>query len=302
MPVTSTSAPQILPSRTSMGANVKDAAKTLRYRAQGSDAPLWSAAADAFGTVQRQIDLILSALQSPIPQPNPIVITDASGNAIAAIGDFFDRSNNTAYEGIWGKSLWVGGNGPATAKLTASGDGSLSIANATVTLTNGSHVITLDPTGPTLAATDGTYKTQMIGAGLTVNTIAGGALPSTVVSSNGVFITNSLGGVVARLFDDDGATNAGKLTLLNSGPTASILLDPSATNSIQTVGAGSVSIAGIYKCQGNSGVTASTNYATSVSTAANGVFGTPGAGQSNATVVTGVTFTAVAFTGGIKTT
>lgn len=86
--------------------------------------------------------------------------------------------------------------------------------------------------------------------------------------------------------------NAG-LQLFNPGLT--VFLDP----------AGIINITGHYEVGGVAGLTVTRSFGTSltVNTVANGVTGTPGAGQANATVVTGVTLnlTSNTFRGGILT-
>lgn len=64
---------------------------------------------------------------------------------------------------------------------------------------------------------------------------------------------------------------------------------------------GDVNTSGVFRKGGTPGLTVTRNMVASVNTSATGVFGTPGAGQTNGTVVTGVTLTSTGFSGGIIT-
>lgn len=142
MPVTTTTAPSILSTtgRSSLGVPVKEAANRMRYNTQNSpDAAIWSTAGEAFGSVQRQLDQLYTALQQPLSQTNPVQVVDSNGNLIAEMGDFVDASNNVAYEGIWGTNLWIGGKGPATAQFFSNGK--------IVAIGQNGQVYVLDPYG-----------------------------------------------------------------------------------------------------------------------------------------------------------
>lgn len=64
---------------------------------------------------------------------------------------------------------------------------------------------------------------------------------------------------------------------------------------------GDINTTGVYRKGGTAGIGATRNMVASVATSAVGVFGTPGVGQVNSTVVTGVTLTSTTISGGIVT-
>ena len=123
MPISSPSTPSLVPNtQNSSGASVKSVANVLRLQSQQSeDASLWSSASDALTAIQRQLDFIMNALRSAIPQPDPIQVTAPDGSLIAEIGILLDQQTNTSYSGIWGNNLFIGGNGPSSAPLFSNG-------------------------------------------------------------------------------------------------------------------------------------------------------------------------------------
>ena len=124
MPVSNPNAQTILPPTQSSGGSLKQIANNFRYNTGGNkDAALWSSVGDALSNAQSQIDHIGNALRSPLPQAQVIQITDPSGNLIAEIGNLLG-TNNQAYQGLWGKNLYVGGSGPDTAPFFVDSRGS----------------------------------------------------------------------------------------------------------------------------------------------------------------------------------
>lgn len=139
MPVLSPNSVSILPPNQTSGGSLKEKSSGLRYNTQKSpDAALWSTAADAFSNAQSQIDNITNALRAPLPQPSVFQITDRSGALVAEIGNL-TGSNNQAFEGIWGKNLYVGGTGPDNAPFFANGQ--------QVIIGQNGQVFVLDPYG-----------------------------------------------------------------------------------------------------------------------------------------------------------
>lgn len=137
MPVITPSSVSILPANQQSGGSLKNAAQGMN-NAQSDDAALWSTAGGAFVLAQSQIDHICNALRKPVPLPDPIQITDPSGNLIAEIGSL-TGTNNQAYPGIWGRNLYVGGTGPDTAPFFANGQD--------VVIGQNGQVFVLDPYG-----------------------------------------------------------------------------------------------------------------------------------------------------------
>lgn len=139
MPVLSPNSVSILPPNQTSGGSLKEKSSGLRYNTQKSpDAALWSTAADAFSNAQSQIDNITNALRTALPQPSVFQITDRSGALVAEIGNL-TGSNNQAFEGIWGKNLYVGGTGPDNAPFFANGQ--------QVIIGQNGQVFVLDPYG-----------------------------------------------------------------------------------------------------------------------------------------------------------
>lgn len=146
MPVLVPITVSILPSTQSSGGSLKEKANGLRYGTQASaDARHWVSNAEALTNAQSQIDHISNALRRPVPFPDPLQITDPSGKIIAQIGNTIG-SDNVSYPGIWAENLYVGGNYPNTAILTANGSG-VTINGAIITL-NANGVVTTISNAP----------------------------------------------------------------------------------------------------------------------------------------------------------
>src|SRR5215469_3065214 len=141
MPILTPSAPSIIPpTKSALGAPVKDAANRARYdTAKSQDAQIWGTAGEALSSIQRQLDQIYGILQQPVPQSNPVQIVNTAGALVAEIGDFVDPTNNQGYEGVWANNLWIGGSGPATAPFFSNG--------SVVAIGNGGQLQILDPYG-----------------------------------------------------------------------------------------------------------------------------------------------------------
>ena len=122
MPTQSTSAQSLVPPNQQSPGSVRALANAFIYNtSQSQDSDLWAANGSALQNVQQQLDQIWSALQGALPVPDPLQVVSPSGVLIATIGDIVDPTNNTAYQGIWGNNLYIGGAGPASAQLFANG-------------------------------------------------------------------------------------------------------------------------------------------------------------------------------------
>jgi hypothetical protein len=104
-----------------------------------------------------------------------------------------------------------------------------------------------------------------------------------------------------------GPDDFGTLSMSDSGLGTLLQVNMSNVTQLLLVSGGDINVSsGRYRVNGVGGLSVSRSFGSSVTvnTAANGVFGTPGVGQSNGTVVTGVTLnlTANTFSGGILTT
>jgi hypothetical protein len=203
-----------------------------------------------------------------------------------------------------------------TAKLLAQGDGSLLIRDATIILNGTGGSIVIDPTIPSITVT-GAGGTIVIDASVTdiVATDLGGNYakmsPGEFVVSwpafgqiiiNEVSITMIGASLVEAL--NLGLDNSGNATFIFSSVTGSkaVGVNTAATGAILAVDGGSVNVTGgVYELGGVPGLSTSRSFATSFTTAANGVFGTPAAGQFNSQVVTSASLTASTFSGGILT-
>lgn len=207
----------------------------------------------------------------------------------------------------------------AAANLRAQANGDLLINNALITLTGtgtNSATIVLDPTHGdiTLTANDGTLELDLDAKyGLTAFAQAG-SLPAVFVSNNIIQINESVtktqawppvftiaaGTSVTILKDEIILADAGGPQIELFASTGEISANGD-ISSLLKVAAGTV-----FNAAGIDGKTTSFGQATSLNvlSAGDGVFGTPGPGQSNGTVVQTVAlvFTVRQFTGGIITT
>lgn len=154
MPQLTPSTVSILPPNQTSGGSLKEKAVSLRYNTHGSpDAQLWSTAGEAFSNAQSQIDNIVNALRSPLPQPQVIQITNPKGVLIAQIGNIVG-ANNVAYPGIWAQDVYIGGTGPDTAVIVANSNGVV-INGAEIILTaNGVQTIINNSNDPVTGFTE----------------------------------------------------------------------------------------------------------------------------------------------------
>ena len=192
-------------------------------------------------------------------------------------------------------------------RLRAFADGSLKISNAVITLTQGSDVITLDPSGPYVRSTDGTYQAQITGGTISIISVAG-TNPQMDLTQNELVMYNTSGTAVVDMKTNTGTTEAGSLNLRNA--TNAVTIDPSQTVAINVVSGeistgGDVNAGGVFRKGGVAGISPTITYGISLSlvTVSNAVRGTPGTGQSNFTAVSSVTLNTASntFSGGIIT-
>jgi hypothetical protein len=237
-----------------------------------------------------------------IPAPGPGGVAAAVGQWIITVID----ANNFDLQGsVFAGGYTSGGTclryfagmlaqtfavGPSFAnyKLRAFADGSLSITNATIALTGPSGSITLDPVGLTITNLDNFGNEAQMG-NASFLAVASSGRPEAAMTAQGVTLYNTFGAVA--LFNVGSAGAAPILRLSNSVGSTTILLD----------GASGAISGGGFSAGGFSGISVSRNMVASVNVSSSGVFGTPAAGQTNGTVVVGVTLTAGGFHGGLLT-
>ena len=189
-----------------------------------------------------------------------------------------------------------------TAKLLAQGDGSLIITDAIISLSGANGTILIDPSVPSITATNlaGDFATMQPGF---FQAQLHSSNANTVLNAEGVNVSNSSPSVVADL-GFDGFGN-GQAAFFSASAGVSVIIDtgPTTSPSILTLNGGDMNVAGshVYRRAGVAGLSVTRNMVASLTTVANGVIGTPGAGQANTTVVTGVSLTASGFSGGILT-
>jgi hypothetical protein len=209
MPITPPQPVTIIPPGQANPGNVKAAASQLR-KTPGQYAAIWAAIGDALANLQRQSDHAYSALQSPLPFPNPLQITAADGSLIAVIGSIIDPATNAAFSGIWTNHLWVGGGGPASAPFFVSG--------SQVFIGQNGQVFILDAAGNVV----GWFGVSQDSPALAV-TLATNASPSvltvpgnTYVAGDTTIIAGALGNTAIngyRIIQDIGIAGAGTFTL-----------------------------------------------------------------------------------------
>lgn len=359
MPVSAPNPPsQIAPTKSTLGAVVKDSANKLRYDAPKTAdaqtyAKMFGSTADALGTLQKELDQIVNQLQTPLPQADEIQISDSTGNLVVDIGDFVDLTDNIAYNGIWAKNMWIGGSGPATAAIVADSSG-VTINNVKIVLTGPAGTITLDPTVPDInvASSSTTAYVNIIPGAIVVSAANATTTPTpgTIVligelsgstpfpqmelAPGGITIQNASGlATVVSMAASGHDLESGTMQLIKSDGSVALIVDTSSVTAAPvsifggstsqlfmtqgragfggntTAGyavdaTGDVNVSGVYRVGGTAGISViRTNETVSYTSVTNGVFGTPGAGQSNGTVVTGLTVTVAfsTFTGGILT-
>jgi hypothetical protein len=106
---------------------------------------------------------------------------------------------------------------------------------------------------------------------------------------------------VVSIWMDSPLTGNGFLDVKSLIGTKSVLINTGASGVILTITGGDMNIVppNVYRWNGAPGISPTRNMVASITTAANAVFGTPGAGQFNSQAVTSVTLTASTFGGGI---
>ena len=152
----------------------------------------------------------------------------------------------------------------------------------------GTIVVTIDTTADTANAM------SIVGGDLQIGTSGTGYAQ---LSISGLLVENALGSLVAIIGNAGGN---GELLLQNSGGTVSVTIATGSTT-VVSVNGGNLNVSGVYQQNGTPGISVSRTFLTSLTFASNAVFGTPGAGQSNGSVVTGANVEVNTFSGGLLT-
>lgn len=331
----------LIPSDHASSGSMKLAANQLTYGAKGEMAPLFTAIADALQNGQKQIDQVFNVLRGAIPTPSVYQLLDPTGKLIAQIGNIIDPANNKSYPGIWAIDFYAGGGGPSNAGLIVDSNGNVTVSgtvtasgltstgpSGTVTISNG--VITDVSGGATVTISNGLMRIQ-IGAGVTLSYGAtgivtygfaavdaidtSGANQDVLVTTDGFFLQGT--DHATALIRLDAPSDAPRLFLAVQSSLKAIQLDAGAVGGPFLFLTDGVNNTHVYKDRvdtpaylagGTPGIDSPVSpeglvQSYTVNTNATGVFGTPGAGQSNGTVVTGVsiTTTPTTFKKGIRT-
>ena len=194
-------------------------------------------------------------------------IPGANGSFLVTVIDAntIDLQNST-FSGAY-TSGGISINWP-TAKLLAQGDGSLLLQNVSITINGPNGTLTITPTIPALTVIDNSGNASQVAPG-SIGVSATGNNPSAVLHFDQLIIFNSSNIQVVKLYSDTGATEAGKLLLQNSAHSASITLDPTATNTINT-STGNINTAGSFSQNNVAGVTGFVSLAKITSGGTNG--------------------------------
>lgn len=301
MPLAATTAAILSKSTGNAQSNINNL-RTLRDRSS-------SEAASMGDSLQSQINSVVGALMNP-GAVTQIQVVDQTGALIGWIGS--QIIGGVSYEGGWFLDLYIGGTGPANAVITANGGG-VTITNAPIKLT--SNGVETDINNETLPAWGAGVSLVSIDTSVThgdQSFIAPQAMG--VFSWNGTALTSVAvfgdGGSGQGFLELNGVGNSDQIAM-NIDPAAITLTDGTHTCSIgpttinvATIDATTLVNSPAYQASGTPGIGLSTsvitalssvsggiNYGSSltVNTSTTGVFGTPGAGQTNGTVVTGVT-------------
>jgi len=108
--------------------------------------------ANGVNSLQRQIDVTVTAASSTTVVEDPMTITDTVGSEIGWIGSRVVSS--ISYIGAWFKTFWLGGSGPSSAVISGNSSGAVIINGATFTLnTNGITTTITNATASPLGAT-----------------------------------------------------------------------------------------------------------------------------------------------------
>ena len=115
MSITTPQSVTILPKNSGSAGAIKDFANQLRNSKVDFTTPKQrSDLADALVSIQNQIDPLVTALKADLPLPDPLIITDASGNILGAIGNYLDPSSNSVIAPAWFTTLVLGGSSAAS--------------------------------------------------------------------------------------------------------------------------------------------------------------------------------------------
>ena len=136
--------PAVIPSNKGTALDVTQHAQRIQS-GEKKDLPVQTA--QALRLVQKAIyDLYSQLSKADTNTFTNLFITAPGGEVIGWIGTY------QGYQGGWFKTLYVGGDSPATAPLVADANGDLTITNAIIVLTGTGGTITLDPTVPSIVA------------------------------------------------------------------------------------------------------------------------------------------------------
>lgn len=264
--------------------------------------PVASEAAEGMGNLQLQINALVTALSSP-GSLTELTVTDEKGAVIGWVGSRI--VDGITYEGGWFENLYIGGTGPADAVISASGT-SVTINGASIKIT--SNGLETDINNETLPEW---------GAGVSLvsidTSVPNGDQSFIAPQAMGVFAWDGAAYTGIASIGDAGAgsgfiqlnaTGSSDQIALSLGPAVITVFDGTNTTVLAATGINTPSInSAAYAAGGIPGVDLSTNVVTAVAVTSgtlnygsslslnlqpDGVFGTPGAGQTNGFVVTSV--------------
>jgi hypothetical protein len=262
--------------------------------------------------IQRQINAIVNALQAPVPQLETLQVTAPDGTLLGWIGTFSD--NTGSYAGAWFKQLYIGGTSAADAAIVADSSGNVTIRDAEIVITGGGVQTTinniLDPvTGLTesIQSLDITIPTGGYSF-LSPYSFQMMAFNATTVSYQpGIEInnTNASGGGADIIISDAPSGGTKEIQLATGGGGTPFIIVTDGTNTSRLTQAelttGIVNATAAFQANGVAGSSTTIAYGSSITssaalvldgifpvTASDAVFGTPGTGQSNGTVLTSI--------------
>lgn len=239
---------------------------------------------------------------------NTFTLTNIAGAAVNGNGAFSGTTTATRYyAGGLFESIAIGPSW-ASAKLRAYADGSLAINNATIRLAGTNATITFDPAvgSISLIGNGGIYSENVV---ISAQDDPAGNPAGIVVQSTSSPTLDYMS-MSHRLLTMYANAGLGSMLRTYMTPGNIVLNDTTATQTVSIQGnTGSATFNGPVKTffgfniSGAAGLSVTRSFGTSltVNTLGTGLFGTPGAGQSNGTVVTGVTLnvTSNQYAGGI---
>lgn len=256
-------------------------------------------------TLQNQIDTIMSALRSPLPQPATYYVTNPSGAMIAWLG--YRVVSGVTYQALWANQAYFGGTDPTNAPIIING--------TSVTINGATQII----------VTNGAVKTT-IGAGGVLVQVIPGPYPASQIATSGIQLFDSSGNIVVRLsnsgvgsIDTVSYNINGTPVVYKSGSVLTAALDIiTATQSIAAgtgylVGATTivdssrngifltVNVTGGYKYNGTAGLTSNTTYADGNVTTTTLQYKDWGGTNQSLDVVTAITHRTISVGGGIIT-